>query len=96
MHCAMLKRLSKDPCSRIVDMCKAWKGYRTISKIMDVHQSAVKKCVQMEKLWDYNLSTEKWTSTKIHTIKLAQNTQRGKKNPRGSAKDFQTPLAQSL
>lgn len=42
---ARSKELSEDLRSRIVDLYKAGKGYKTISKSLDVHQSTVREIV---------------------------------------------------
>ena len=87
------KELSEGLRSRIVDLCKAGKGYKTISKSLDVHKSTVRKIVYK---WR-QFSTVASLPRSGRPVKMTPRAQRRilnevKKNPRVSAKDLQKSL----
>ena len=87
------KKISEDLRLRIVDLHKAEKGYKSISKSLDVHQSTA---IQIVYKWR-KFST---VATLPRSVRAAKMTARAqcrmlnevKKNPRVSAKDLQNSL----
>ena len=86
------KELSEDLQLSIVDLHKAGKGYKSISKSLAVHQSTVRQIV-------YKWITFSTAATLPgYPVKMTARAQRRllnevKKNPRVSAKDLQKSLA---
>uniref|UniRef100_A0A8C5Q5S0 Transposase n=1 Tax=Leptobrachium leishanense TaxID=445787 RepID=A0A8C5Q5S0_9ANUR len=88
------KELSEELRSRIVDLHKAGKGYKSISKSLDVHVSTLRQTVCK---WR-KFSTVATLPRRGRPVKMTARAQRRmlnevKKNPRVSAKDFQKSLA---
>uniref|UniRef100_A0A8C5QE70 Transposase n=1 Tax=Leptobrachium leishanense TaxID=445787 RepID=A0A8C5QE70_9ANUR len=88
------KELSEDLQSRIVDLREAGKGYKSISKSLDVHVSTVRQTVYK---WR-KFSTVATLPRHGRPVKMTARAQRRmlnevKKNPRVSAKDLQKSLA---
>uniref|UniRef100_A0A8C5LM91 Transposase n=1 Tax=Leptobrachium leishanense TaxID=445787 RepID=A0A8C5LM91_9ANUR len=87
------KELSEDLRSRIVDLHEAGKGYKSISKSLDVHVSMVRQTVYK---WR-KFSTVATLPRRGHPVKMTARAHRMfngvKKNPRVSAKDLQKSLA---
>uniref|UniRef100_A0A8C5QHB4 Transposase n=1 Tax=Leptobrachium leishanense TaxID=445787 RepID=A0A8C5QHB4_9ANUR len=88
------KELSEDLPSRIVDLHEAGKGYKSISKSLDVHVSTVRQTVYK---WR-KFSTVATLPRRGRPVKMTARAQRRmlnevKKNPRVSAKDLQKSLA---
>uniref|UniRef100_T1E4C8 Transposase n=1 Tax=Crotalus horridus TaxID=35024 RepID=T1E4C8_CROHD len=88
------KELSEDLRSRIVDLHEAGKGYKSISKSLDVHVSTVRQIVYK---WR-KFSTVTTLPRHGRPVKMTARAQRRmllevKKNPRVSAKDLQKDLA---
>lgn len=88
------KELSEDLRLRIVDLHKAGKGYKSISKSLAVHQSTVRQIVYK---WR-KFSTAATLPRSGRPVKMTARAQRRllnevKKNPRVSAKDLQKSLA---
>lgn len=88
------KELSEDLWSRIVDLHKAGKGYKSISKSLDVHVSTVKQTVYKLRKFRAVASLPRCG----RPLKMSGRAQRRmlnevKKNPRVSAKDLQKSLA---
>uniref|UniRef100_A0A3B3R2T1 Tc1-like transposase DDE domain-containing protein n=1 Tax=Paramormyrops kingsleyae TaxID=1676925 RepID=A0A3B3R2T1_9TELE len=88
------KVLSEDLRSRIVDLHEAGKGYKSISKSLDVHVSTVRQTVYKWK----KFSTVATLPRRGHPVKMTARAQRRmlnevKKNPRVSAKGLQKSLA---
>uniref|UniRef100_A0A8C5PD24 Transposase Tc1-like domain-containing protein n=1 Tax=Leptobrachium leishanense TaxID=445787 RepID=A0A8C5PD24_9ANUR len=88
------KELSEDLQSRIVDLHEAGKGYKSISKSLDVHVSTVRQTVYK---WR-KFSTFATLPRRGRPVKMTARAQRRmlnevKKNPRVSAKDLQKSLA---
>ena len=89
--------MSEDLRLRIVYLQKAGKGYKSISKSLDVHESTVKQIV-------YKWRKFRTVATRPRSGGLAKMTARAqrrmlnevKKNPRVSAKDRLTSLLMSL
>ena len=89
------KEISED--IRIVDLHKAGKGYKSISKSLDVHQSTVR---QNDYIWRKSIYGESTVATLPRSVRLAKMTAKAqrrklnevKKNPRVSAKDIQNSL----
>ena len=84
------KDISEDVRLRIVDLHKARKGYKSISKSLDAHQSTVRQIVYK---WR-KFSTVSRLPRSGHKGKMTARAQRRmlnevKKNPRVSAKDLQ-------
>lgn len=100
-HCLMCtmarsKELSEDLRSRIVDLYKAGKGYKTISKSLDVHQSTVREVVYKWREFGTVASLPRSGRPPKMTPRVQRRILREvKKNPRVSAKDLQKSLAQS-
>lgn len=92
---ARSKELSEDLPSRIVDLYKAGKGYKTISKSLAVHQSTVREIVY--KWREFGTVASLPRSGRSPKMTTSQRTilREVKKNPRVSAKDLQKSLAQS-
>ena len=87
------KEISEDLKSIIVDLHKAGKGYKSISKSLDVHQSTVRQIVYK---WR-KFSTVATLPRSGRPAKMTARAQRRmlnevKKNPRVSAKDLQKSL----
>ena len=87
------KEISEDLRLRIVDLHKAGKGYKSISKSLDVHQSTVRQIVYK---WR-KFSTVATLPRSGCPAKMTARAQRRmlnevKKNPRVSAKDLQKSL----
>uniref|UniRef100_A0AAZ3QD12 Transposase n=1 Tax=Oncorhynchus tshawytscha TaxID=74940 RepID=A0AAZ3QD12_ONCTS len=90
---ARTKEISEDLRLRMVDLHKAGKGYKSISKSLDVHQSTVRQMV-------YKWRKFSTVATLPRSGRPAKMTARAqyrmlnevKKNPRVSAKDLQKPL----
>ena len=87
------KEISEDPRLRIVELHKAGKGYKSISKSLDVHQSTVRHIVYK---WR-NFSTVATLPRSGRPAKMTGRAQRRmlkevKKNPRVSPKDLQKSL----
>lgn len=87
------KEISEDLRLRIVDLHKAGKGYKSISKSLDVHQSTVRQIVYK---WR-KFSTVATLPRSGRPAKMTARAQRRmlnevKKNPRVSAKDLQKSL----
>ena len=87
------KEISEDQILRMVDLHKAGKGYKSISKSLDVHQSTVRQIVYK---WR-KFSTVATLPRSSHPAKMTARAQRRmlnevKKNPRVSAKDLQKSL----
>jgi transposase len=87
------KEISEDLRLRIVDLHKAGKGYKSISKSLDVHQSTVRQIVYK---WR-KFSTVATLPMSSRPAKMTAKGQRRmlnevKKNPRVSAKDLQKSL----
>uniref|UniRef100_A0A8C5R032 Transposase n=1 Tax=Leptobrachium leishanense TaxID=445787 RepID=A0A8C5R032_9ANUR len=88
------KELSEDLRSKIVDLHEAEKGYKSISKSLDVHVSTVRQTVYK---WR-KFSTVATLPRRGRPVKMTARAQRRmvnevKKNPRVSAKDLQKSLA---
>lgn len=88
------KELSEDLRLRIVDLNKAGKGYKSISKSLAVHQSTVRQIVYK---WR-KFSTAATLPKSGRPVKMTARAQRRllnevKKNPSVSAKDLQKSLA---
>ena len=88
------KELSEDLRLRIVDLHKAGKGYKSISKSLAVHQSMVRQIVYK---WR-KFSTAATLPRSGRPVKMTARAQHRllnevKKNPRVSAKDLQKSLA---
>uniref|UniRef100_A0A8C5MAD0 Sleeping Beauty transposase HTH domain-containing protein n=1 Tax=Leptobrachium leishanense TaxID=445787 RepID=A0A8C5MAD0_9ANUR len=88
------KELSEDLRSRIVDLHEAGKGYKSISKSLDVHVSMVRQTIYK---WR-KFSTVATLPRRGRPVKMTARAQRRmlnevKKNPRVSAKDLQKSLA---
>ena len=82
------KEISEDLRLRMVDLHKAGKGYKSISKSLDVHQSMVRQIVYTLR----KFSTVATLPRSGHPAKMTTRSQRRmlnevKKNPRVSAKD---------
>ena len=91
------KEISEDIRLRIVDLHKAGKGYKSISKNLDVHQSMVRQIVYKWRM----LSTVATLPRSGHPAKMTARSQHRmlneiKKNPRVSAKDLQKSLEHAV
>lgn len=100
-HCLMetmprTKELSEDLRATIVELHKAGKGYKTISKSLDVHVSTVRQIIY--KWREFN--TVATLPRRGRPAKISPRAQRRiinevRRNPRASAKDLQTSLART-
>ena len=83
------KELSEDLRSRTVDLHEVGKGYKSISKSLDVHVSTVRQIVY---IWR-KFSTAATLPRRGHPVKMTGRAQRRmlnevKKNPAPPAEDF--------
>ena len=91
------KEISEELRLRMVDLHKAEKGYKSISKSLDVPQSTVRQIVYKLR----KFSTVATLPRSGHPAKMTARAQRRllkevKKNPRVSAKDLQKSLEHAI
>uniref|UniRef100_A0A8C5WF56 Transposase n=1 Tax=Leptobrachium leishanense TaxID=445787 RepID=A0A8C5WF56_9ANUR len=88
------KELSEDLRSRIVDLHEAGKGYKSISKSLDVHVSTVRQTVyKWRKFSTVATLPRRGLPVKMTARAQCRMLNEVKKNPRVSAKDLQKSLA---
>ena len=88
------KEISEDQILRIVDLHKAGKGYNSISKSLDVHQSTTVRQIvyKWRKFSTVATLPRSGRPAKMTTIAQRRMLSKVKKNPRVSAKDLQKSL----